>query len=244
MKTALTSTVMSTQATVNWGLSLFPTDMSCGVSGDVAAPVAPNNATALLGAIDGTMPSGNTPTRLAVEAGGKYLMSLTTPNPRYMVLATDGLPNCSGAQGDGDDVPTIAAVKAVAAAGIPVFVIGVGTAGMGDATLSMMAVAGGKPRMGDPSYYPVATAADLSAALAAIGGQFASCTLPIKSPPDPNNIAVDADGARVPRNDTEGWSYGPGMSTILLHGSYCSKLSDGTIKNVKAIFGCPGVIIP
>jgi hypothetical protein len=177
-------------------------------------------------------------------------MSLTTPNPRYMVLATDGLPNCNGADNMGDDQATIQAVTDLAAAGIPVFVIGVGTQDLlggsagGDATLSAMAKAGGKPRAGNPSYYPVTTSADFSAALATIGGQIVSCTLQIKTPPDPTNIAVEADGKRVPPSATNGWQYGPGMKTIQLTGTWCTDYQNGTIKNVQTIFGCPGIVIP
>src|SRR6185295_8595372 len=127
MKNALTSTVTATQATINWGLKLFPTDDACGVSDGVAAPVAPSNAAAVNKVIADNRPGGRTPTRFAIEGGGRYLMGLTTPNPRFVVLATDGLPNCgSGDAGDGaDDEPTISAVASLAAAGIPVFVIGV-----------------------------------------------------------------------------------------------------------------------
>jgi hypothetical protein len=246
MTMALNSTVMATQATVNWGLKLFPTDDLCGVSADVAAPVAANNAAMVNAAIAATSPSGDTPTRLAITGAGQYLMGLGRPNPPYIVLATDGLPNCAaaGQQNGADDAAAIMAVTDVAAAGIPVFVIGVGTAGGGDATLSAMAKAGGKPRAADPAYYPVTTAADLSAALATIGGQFASCTLPIKQPPDPDNIAVDADGMRVPKSATDGWAYGAGMATIVLNGSWCANYQSGAIKDVQAIFGCPGKIIP
>jgi von Willebrand factor type A domain len=244
MTTALNATVAKTQAAVNWGLKLFPSDASCGVTDDVSAPVAPNNADAVLGAIMASKPDGNTPTRLALEAGGRYLMGLTRPNPRYVVLATDGLPNCAGAAQGDDATATIMAVKNLATANIPVFVIGVGSFGSGDGTLNAMAQAGGKPRAGNPSYYPVSNADDLSAALAAIGGQIVSCTLPIKQPPDPTNIAVDADGMRVPRNDTNGWAYGAGMTTIELRGTWCTNYQNGSLKNIKAIFGCPGVIIP
>lgn len=244
MKTALSAAVMSTQATVNWGLKLFPTDQMCGVSDGVAAPVAPNNAAAIIAAINGTRPDGLTPTRVAIEGAGRHLMGLTRPNPRYIVLATDGLPNCGPTEDSPEDQPTITAVGMVAAAGIPVFVIGVGTAGDGDATLSAMAQAGGKPRAGTPAYYPVTTSADLSAALATIGGQIVSCTLAIKTPPDPTNIAVDADGRRVPRSATDGWEYGPGMTSIQLNGSWCTNYQNGMIKNVQTIFGCPGIIIP
>ena len=244
MTNALTSTVTATQGTIDWGLKFFPSDDACGVDDNVAAPVAPNNAMAVNAAIAAKKPSGATPTRLAIESAGRYLMGLTTPNPRYVVLATDGLPNCNGPQSDADDAATIMAVTNLAAAGIPVFVIGVGTLGNGDATLSAMAKAGGKPRAADPAYYPVTTSADLSAALAVIGGQIVSCTLPIMDPPDPTNIAVEADGARVPHSATEGWDYGPSGMTIELSGTWCTNYQNGMIKDVQTIFGCPGVIIP
>lgn len=245
MKEALRSTVIATEATIDWGVKLFPTDDACGVADQVAAPVAPRNAAAVNAAIAAQTPSGLTPTRFAIEGAGRYLMGLTSPNPRFIVLATDGLPNCGGPEQDeADDAATIMAVANITAAGIPVFVIGVGTLGDGDATLSAMAQAGGKPRAATPAYYPVTTSADLSAALSVIGGQIVSCTLPIRQPPDPSNIAVDADGNRVPHSATDGWEYGAGMTTIQLHGSWCTSYQNGTIKDVQTVFGCPGVVIP
>jgi hypothetical protein len=249
MKNALTATVTATEDTIDWGLELFPSDDSCGVSDVVTTPVAAHNAASVNGAMAANKPGGLTPTRFALESASRYLTGLTSPNPRYIVLATDGLPNCGPQDPDGgsdraDDAATIMAVAKIATAGIPVFVIGVGTQGDGDATLSAMAKAGGKPRAADPAYYPVTTAADLTATLATIGGQIVSCTLPIKDPPDPSNIAVDADGVRVPHSATEGWDYGAGGKTIQLNGSWCARYQDGTIKDVQTIFGCPGVIIP
>lgn len=240
MKEALIATVGGTQAAINWGLKLFPNDDRCGVTDDVSAPVAPGNAAVVIAAIQRAFPSGLTPTRLALEASHRYLMMLPKSSSRYIVLATDGLPACGGV----DESPgAIMAVAKVAAAGIPVFVIGIATQPDAAATLSAMARAGGKPRAANPAYYPVSTSADLSAALASIGGLVVSCTLPIKQPPDPANIAVDADGKRVPRSDTDGWTYGPAMTTIELRGSWCTKYQSGAVKDVKAIFGCPGIIV-
>jgi hypothetical protein len=245
MKHALTATVTASQYAVNWGLKLFPSDDGCGVTDDVSAPVAPDNANAVVAAMERGFPNGQTPTRLALEAGQRYLMTLTRSNPRYMVLATDGVPDCGPNDGT-DETNAIAAVATVAAAKVPVFVIGIATQqdDAATATLNAMARAGGKPRAADPAYYPVSTADDLSAALVTIGGQIVSCTLSIKDPPDPSNIAVDADGMRVPHGDTDGWTYGATTTTIELRGSWCSRYQSGAIKSVQAIFGCPGVIIP
>src|SRR6185295_17396867 len=116
-----------------------------------------------------------TPTAAALASAGRYLMALADPSPRYVVLATDGIPNCGGGNNTTgtDDAAAIAAVSTLASAGIPVFVIGVSTQGADDTTLSSMANAGGKPRAATPPYYPVSTGAELTAVLTAIGGQIA-----------------------------------------------------------------------
>ena len=246
MTGAINMSVAASATTVNWGLKFFPDDGACGVSDMVAVPVAPNNTAAINMAITGTMPGGATPTTAGLQSAATYLHGLTDPNPKYVVLATDGQPNCGGGtQGTTDDQAAVDAVAGLAGAGIPVFVIGVATQGStADTTLSNMANAGGKPRAATPPYYPVAVGADLVAALQAIGSQVVSCTFTIPLPPDPSNIAVDADGMRVPKDPTDGWSYGAGMTSIVLNGSWCTSLQNGTIKNVEAIFACGTTIIP
>src|SRR4029077_1031915 len=108
----------------------------------------------------------------------------------YIVLVTDGLPNCpaNGNTGNDDSGPAVMAVANSFAAGIPVFVIGVSTAGTGmaDTTLTNMANAGGLPRAGTPTYYPVTSGAELSAALNTLVGVVASCNFAIGTPPNSN----------------------------------------------------------
>jgi hypothetical protein len=244
MTGALNRSVAASQTAINWGLKFFPNDGACSVNEGVAVPIAPNNAGAVNAAIMGTQTGGLTPTAAALASAGRYLMTLSSANPRFVVLATDGQPNCSSAGGT-DDAAAIAAVSDLAAAGVPVFVIGIATQGTeGDTTLSSMAVAGGRPRMATPAYYPAATSVDLTAALSAISTQVVSCTFSIPPPPDPTNIAVDADGVRVPRNATDGWDYGANMTSIVLNGSWCAGLQNGSIKTVEAKFACAGIIIP
>jgi len=245
MTKAIQASVSTSGNTIDWGLKFFPDDGACGVTDTAAVPVAPNNATAVNGAIAATQPGGATPTSAALASAGRYLMGLTDANPRYVVLATDGQPNCAGGNmGTADDAAAIAAVTSLAGAGIPVFVIGIATQGTADATLTSMAMAGGKARAATPPYYPVAVSADLVAALAAIGGQVVSCTFAIPPPPDPGNVAVDADGMRVPKDPSNGWQYGPGMTSIVLTGSWCANLQNGTLTTVQAKFACGTTIIP
>ena len=61
---------------------------------------------------------------------------------------------------------------------------------------------------------------------------------------DPNNVAVDANGMRVPRNDSDGWRYGPNMTSIELTGSWCTRIQSGAITDIKATFACAEVVIP
>jgi hypothetical protein len=252
MTGALNSSVMASAATVNYGLKFFPNDVTCGVNDGAAVPIAANNFAAMNSAMAMTQPGGFTPTAAALASAGRYLMTLTRPNPRFVVLATDGEPNCgsgssSGNNGGGSDAQAaIAAVTALAAAGIPVYVIGIATEGVADATLSSMATAGGRPRSGTPSYYSVQQAADLSAALAAIGRDVASCTFDVTPPPppaDPTNVVVDANGMRVPANPADGWRWGPGMTTIEITGSWCARVQSGELTDVQTTFACKGVII-
>jgi hypothetical protein len=186
-----------------------------------------------------------------VVSAGAYLGKLGDPNPKYVLLATDGEPNCqvgNPKQDFPDNEAAIASVKAVADQGFPVYVIGVATSGdVLDMTLRQMAKVGGRPRTDNPEYYPVSSREDLVTALGKIGGEITSCTFGLGSqPPDSTNVAVNADGKRVPRDvgHLDGWDYGPGMLSIQLYGSWCDKAKANMITNVQAIFGCPGIVIP
>ncbi|HVR62633.1 MAG TPA: hypothetical protein VMU50_12090, partial [Polyangia bacterium] len=188
-------------------------------------------------------------TQVAMMTAAAYVAGLQEPNAKYILLATDGEPNCNPGPGGNATAGagTVAAVTAIAAMGVPVFVIGIATSGPADAVLSMVATAGGRPRAGTPPYYPVANGNDLVAALGTIGGQIASCTFGFgQRPPDPDNIAVSAGGMKIPKDPAHasGWDYGPGQMSINLYGSYCDKAKDKSLGDVQAIFGCPGIVIP
>jgi hypothetical protein len=249
--TAIDTVVAMTETTIRWGLKYFSTDGSCGVANGAAVPIAPNNAQAISASIAGSKPAGSTPTAAAVTSGVKYLQGLTDANPKYILLATDGEPNCAGGSGrTSDRAGAVAAVTAAAAAGFPVYVVGVGNVMSAQDTLNMLATSGGRPQMGTPSYYPVASTDELVAVLTKIGGQIASCTFALPSvPPEPGNVGVYADGdvnKKIGRDTTHmnGWDYGPGMRSIELFGTACDNVKNKVYKNVQAIFGCPGMIIP
>jgi hypothetical protein len=248
MTTGINMVVSQTDTTIRWGLKYFSTDGNCGVTPGAAVPIGPGNAMAIATSIAGTNPAGNTPTAAAVTSGATYLMSLTDANPKFILLATDGEPNCGAMTrrtSDSDAAGAEAAVMMSAAAGIPVFVVGVGNVDTATMTLDQLAVNGGRPQATEPKYFPVTNTADLVSVLTQIGGMITSCTFSLgKAPPDPTNIAVYADGARLTQSMTNGWEYGAGMTSIELFGAACDNVKSKATKNVQAVFGCPGMIIP
>ena len=249
---AVSTAVTASQGTIEWGLKLFSNaqgnNNTCTVNAGAQVPIALNNGMAITTALAGTGPAGSTPTTAAVTRGGDYLMTLTTQNPRFIVLVTDGLPTCANGNGNGSDAPAaIAAVTAQAARGFGTFVIGVATVGdnTADSTLTSMSTAGMHPRTGTPNYYVVNNTAELVTALESIGTQVSSCTFTLDSvPPDPTNIKVLADTKTVPANDVNGWVYEAGMRAVTLKGTYCDDVLSHTTMNVSVLFGCPGVMIP
>jgi hypothetical protein len=248
---ALDQTIMQTQGGVLWGLKVFPNDAMCGVLDGATVDAALNNHGAVMGAIGANPPrmnGGSTPTQDGVRKATKYLQTRMTPNPKYLLVATDGLPNCMGGRSNANDpAGAIAAVADAAAAGFPSFIVGIATAGSAaHQTLNEMAMKGGRARAADPFYYSVQTSAELVATLGMITGQIASCVFPLQmEAPSPNNVAVDVDGMRVARDTTHmnGWDYS-GPRAIQIFGPLCEKLKAATAKNVQIIFGCPGQVIP
>lgn len=259
--TALDKVIMQTQGGVIWGLKMYPVGGECGVMD--GAEVAPNinNYMGMLSSIRMNAPgggtTGRTPTRIAMEKAVAYLKTRTTMNPKYVLLATDGQPNCApamaGQRGNGDDVMgAVASVDAAAKAGFKTFVVGIATAGTAaHDTLNQMADKGLMPRM-DPMvrYYSAVSQQELSTALEAIAGQVGSCTFKLgRKPPSPNDVAVDVDGKRVMRDPTHtnGWDYtGDDYTSIVFYGSSCEQLKTAaiSISSVQFIFGCANQPIP
>jgi hypothetical protein len=262
---ALTQVISETEQDVNWGLKFFPDNATsvCDVGTTPEVGIASKNATAIATAIKnatstvgGVMLLGNnvigTPTRSGETSAAKYLQSLTDKAPKFILLATDGLPTCPGTGSSMNSVnDSSAAVSAVIQdaqnAGFKTFVVGIGTNGTGDAILSDMANAGGLPRAGTPSYYGVTTAADLTAAIRTLIGVAGTCTFQIgPAPTDDGTTGLDrinvfGDGVEIPRDPSHagGYDYTDStMNSIEVHGSLCDQIMSGAIKTVTVTFQC------
>jgi hypothetical protein len=249
MTSAINLVVANTEAKVRWGLKLFASGAElCNVNAAAEVPIGPMNAAAIKAAIGGAIPGSATPTRAAETQAAAYLAGVSDPNPKYILLATDGLPNCQqgGSPLAADDAAAIAAVSTVAGMGIPTFVIGVATGGStADGTLNMMAVNGGHPRSSSPQYYPVSTSQDLESALTVIQGMVAlPCQFQLGGvPSDLGAVSVAVDGQVIARSD---WTYGPGNRSIMFPdaGAVCGNLKSGAAKDVTISLPCGETVVP
>lgn len=215
---------------------------------------------------------GGTPTGLTLRGLKSTLTAL--PGRTYVVLATDGAPNCNGsatcdislctpnieAEPGCDstnnccltppygpqacvDVDTVTAVKELADANIPTYVIGVPGSAPYAKVLDDMATAGGTARAQSPFYYRVDSADEtaLLDAMREVAAKIvASCTLPVGEVKDPNLINLYFDEQPVPRDGQEGWTMD--STTITLHGLACDKVMSGAVLDVRVIGGCPTII--
>lgn len=245
--TAINNVVAMTEGTINWGLKFFGNDMACGVTAGATVPPAPMNALSISNAIadPANQPGSSTPTQAGELSAGEYLNTLTDPNPRFVLLATDGQPNCAaGVANTTDDMAAIESVATVKTMGFPTFVIGIATAGgMADMTLNSMAMNGGYPlTTGTTQYYSVSTTAQLMDALAKIQTVTTGmCTYPLEMPgpeADPTKVTVTVDSVPSVKDDANGWRYDPGMKSITFTGTTCEQLMAGTLKKVQVLYGC------
>ena len=242
--TSLQQVLAATPASVQWGLKLFtsPKGSTCTVNAGADVAVGPNSATQIQSTMTGTSPGNQTPTKAAVNAAVAYFGTVNDGLDHYILLATDGQPNCdpgnSGSITTTSVANTITAIDTALTSGIKTYVIGIGPT---PGNLTQFAVHGGTT-----DFFPAASPDALTQALTTIVGTVASCDFTMaEEPPDPTNLGVYLDSTtKVPLDTAEGYSLGADKLTVTLHGSYCDKMKDGTFKVVQVFFGCPGVPPP
>jgi hypothetical protein len=250
MKGALNSIAVQKDQNIKFGVLEFPSDQNCAADATPEVAIALGAHTAIASYLAGRSPGGNTPAHLALSSALTYYNSIAVnPAGRYVLFATDGVPNCLGGDPNAaSDMATVAAVTALKNAGIPTYVLGFGTFGLPTGVLNDAATAGGKAKPGTTKFYEANNANDLNMALAAIAGGIIvpSCRFQLQSvPPDPDNVTVTVNGQVVPRSPshTNGWDYHPDAMTITFFGSYCTTIQMGSTTNVDFVYGCPGPIL-
>ncbi len=180
---------------------------ACSTLSNVDITPARNNADRILSVFDQTRPGGGTPTFEGLRTVRNWFAGQpATRDPRYVVLATDGGPNCNGsldpfscvctsvdpathsptcadnggfAENCLDDRRTLTEMMRLVVDGVPVFVIGIDDPSRPELidVLNRMAVVGGRPNMtGATRYYSVRNPADLDTAFQNIERTIAQCT--------------------------------------------------------------------
>jgi len=203
LKSALDESLHDVAGEVNFGLILYPfaldhqiplvgcTDDCCDVPPDVSAvnvPVQPgaDSVPLILSALEDTAPGGGTPTAAALSSAFEYFVNgegSMLEGDRYVLLATDGGPNCNPdnscdadrctqnldnqcsapncCAGDNgaaclDDQSVVDQIDALRAEGIPTFVVGIPGTEVYAEYLDTFALAGGATNPNaPPEYYAV-----------------------------------------------------------------------------------------
>jgi hypothetical protein len=277
-------------ARVTVGLALFPDTGSelCKAGAEFFKPTTGSTTTydKIAQILNATPPAGQTPTAPTLVALAAKIKAL--PKPAFVLLATDGAPNCGtapcgidrctyninkapldgggfcdssinccdpskvmGGMGWGaciDSEATKTAVADLYSAGVKTFIFGVPGVGPYSSDLNELAKAGGTAREdampGEPLYYAAtATTQDaFAAALSAVAAKVVdTCVITLESvPSDPGITNVLVDGALVPQDPVDGWTW-TADGKVELRGATCAKVKAGDVVRVQVAVGCKTV---
>ena len=121
LTTGLTVTLNSTAGSINWGLKLFssPSGGACDVTNAAEVPIDGTSVPKVEAQIAAVTPGHNTPTAQAIRAATAYLKTVSDQNTKYILLSTDGEPNCGRGGNTDPNVPdTVTAITEAKNAGI------------------------------------------------------------------------------------------------------------------------------
>ena len=237
--------VLARRSEVAWGLSLFPaSDARACLTAPVSITPATGTAPAITSLIHGATPTGSgTPTREALSQAGREILGSSRPTRKYLMLATDGDPNClpGAIDANSSDVAgTTATIRSLAEQGVTTFVLGVAVRSTSAAALTTMAQAGGHARQGMTPYYTASDATELEGALDEVARQVALCTFELSPPPPAgSSLSLSIGGHTFPRNVThvgDGWDVTGAGRAIELYGAACDAIQAGG--SIQVGYGC------
>lgn len=249
--------------TIQFGLMAFPNTAGSGCSAATVADVniGLNNGAAIAQKLDAMDPDGFTPTAPSLEAAATILGSVSQdPDAvgvaeKYVLLVTDGAPNCH------NNIPpinydpvaqsvtaSVAAITDMANAGIKTYVIGYGTKanttlnGKLRPALNQMAAAGGT---GDTTHRAVEDEAGLVAEFQKIAGNAVTCTYALNQPlTDVTKVSVKLDDVPLPLNGaTTGWTPTADNRQVTITGEACKTLKSVDDHTVSIEETCDVVIV-
>lgn len=248
LKGAVDDLLAKQKSTAQWGLSIFPhTPADECSAGQVDVAVGPNTTAAILGridALDDATIGGSTPTEQTLQALLGSTAGLSDPSrANYVLLMTDGLPNCGG---NGRAVSGVIGQLYAQTPSVRTFVVGIGDGTSSNPrTLNDWADAGHTARAGATKYYQVNTASDLAAAFTDIVSGVAQCSYVLTMKPKDASLVVGyLDGRPVADDAANGTSYEAGANTLVFHGQSCQAIKSGMVRQIEVRYGCPPPAIP
>jgi hypothetical protein len=234
---------------VKFGYQEFPSPATCASQGCCAGDVVlpnPNPLRAIrqvIHACDGGGPGCNQPQRPIGDAlakcfdAYKNIYSIDDPGHRYVLLFTSGDPTCTS---DPTSMQTpcgdaAAKVTKLANTNTNTGVFMVGDAAAASQCLPMVAMYGGIES------HTVKTPNDLSSALDTVVETIAeeACKIDLRAAPtDPKSVMLLFDGAPVPMDSLNGWTWDPDTTVVLtVNGTFCRQLVQNTPR-VDLVMGC------
>jgi hypothetical protein len=277
VRTAVAGLMKALGSRARFGAAEFPLPMAadgCDTGGEVMSlRRGDDSGVAVQAFLDATAdaPDGGTPTAATLASLVPTLQG--APAPTFVVLATDGGPNCNdsltcdvatctanidhvtadcnpgqlpnccssdiaGPQDCLDDAETVSAVQKLAAASLPLYVIGVPGSEAYSQVLDALAQAGGTARASEPRYYDVRTAdaTALAATLADVAQRVnASCYLDLaERPSNPQGLTIDVGG-----QVTIEWRYDVKTGILTLGGDACAAVQSGGAVHIVDLDECP-----
>ena len=236
---AVKGAINARSQSIAFGLMKFGTGEGCD-PGQVNVMPEIGVMGAVTASLEGTpseVTGGMTPTAESLAAAGEAISTLE--GEKYILLVTDGAPNCNDEAGLGgeckcpggfcdyweeclDDNRTVRTIEELAVNDVKTFVIGYDTGGLTD-VLNRMAVAG---NTGTSQYIAVSDQQTLSDALASLTSQVASCSYELESvPSDIRYVSVQLGGGQIDHESVStngGWRLDG--NTVEILGGDCEHL--------------------
>lgn len=218
---AVEALLTSYEASIKFGLLMYPTGPECATEGPQVG-VATYNRAAIMNELNAATPSGGTPTAAALNNAAASLSTLgSDESPKFVILATDGGPNCNyfinpqpscsctfAAAADCctnnpgqclfgysclDDQGTLDVIGELHDnQTIDTFVIGLAGTSAYEDLLNNLAQSGGRPQQNaSTDYYVANDQQQLATALQTIAVSVISCQIQLEEPP------LVPDGVRI-----------------------------------------------
>jgi hypothetical protein len=148
-KKAITRLLSRYGTRMPFGLTTFSnTTSDCYDGIDIAVEPADGTATQIASTVNALVANSTTNTGEAIKTVAMDPAMMAADPGAYILLITDGEPNCPDPSSASDPAYTVSQIQAAATAGIKTFVIGFGQLPSADqAAMNMMADAGGEPCM-------------------------------------------------------------------------------------------------